>query len=153
MYSYLEAHGFLGTKAGLGADLTLVLMILAAVLFTIGVVLAKRGKLEAHGRMQTAAVCLNAVLVLFWMVRSLVVYIIPEIPAKLGERMYAVTTVHALAGLVAMLLGVFIVLRANDLVPQKLRFSDYKPWMRISYVLYMLATLGGVVVYVLIYRG
>jgi len=153
VYSYLEAHGFLGTKAGLGADLTLVLMILAAVLFTIGVVLAKRKSMEAHRRVQTTAVVLNAVLVLFWMVRSLFVYIIPEIPSKLGQRMYAVTTLHALAGLVAMLLGVFIVLRANDLVPQKLRFSDYKPWMRISYVLYMLATLGGVVVYVLIYRG
>ena len=153
MYSYLEAHGFLGTNAGLGADLTLVLSIVAAVLFTIGVVLAKRGKLEAHGRMQTTAVCLNAVLVLFWMVRSLVVYILPEIPSKLGQRMYAVTTLHALAGLVAMLLGVFVVLRANDLVPQKLRFTDYKPWMRVSYGLYMLATLGGVVAYVLIYRG
>jgi uncharacterized membrane protein YozB (DUF420 family) len=153
MFSYLEAHGFLGTKAGLGADLTLVLSIVAAVLFTIGVVLAKRGKLEAHGRMQTAAVCLNAILVLLWMVRSLVVYILPEIPAKLGERSYAVTTVHAVAGLIGVLLGVFIVLRANDLVPLKLRFTDYKPWMRISYVLYMLATLGGVVAYVLIYRG
>ena len=118
MFSYLEAHGFLGTEAGMGADLTLVLSIVAAVLFTIGVVFAKRGKLEAHGRMQTAAVCLNAVLVLFWMVRSLVVYILPEIPAKLGQYMYAVTTNHAAVGLVGMLLGVFIVLRTNDLVPQ-----------------------------------
>lgn len=153
MYSYLEAHGFLGTKAGLGADLTLILMIVAAVLFTVGVVLAKRKRMQAHGRVQTAAVCLNAVLVLFWMVRSLFVYIIPEIPSKLGQSMYAVTTVHAVVGLVGMLLGVFIVLRTSDRVPQRLRFTDYKLFMRVSYMLYMLAALGGVLAYILIYRG
>lgn len=153
MYSYLQAHGFLGTKAGLGADLTLLLMVVAAVLFTVGVVLVKRRNIEAHRRFQTTAVILNAVLVLFWMVRSFWLYVLPEIPGQLGHRVYAVETVHAIAGAVGMLLGVFIVLRTSDLVPEKLRFADYKLFMRISYVLYMLATLGGIAVYLVAYTG
>ena len=59
------------------------------------------------------------------------------------------TTIHALVGLAALLLGVFVVLRGNGLVPKALRFKNYKLFMRTAYVLYMLATLLGVIVYVL----
>ena len=54
-------------------------------------------------------------------------------------------------GTVGVLLGVFIVLRGNELVPQALRFSNYKPVMRTAYVIYMLATLLGIAVYELVY--
>jgi hypothetical protein len=51
------------------------------------------------------------------------------------------------------LLGLFIVLRANGLVPKALRFTNYKLFMRTSYGLYMLATLIGVIVYIAVYVG
>ena len=51
------------------------------------------------------------------------------------------------------MLGLFVVLRANELVPQALRFTNYKLFMRTSYALYMLATLMGVIVYVIAYVG
>jgi hypothetical protein len=41
----------------------------------------------------------------------------------------------------------FVVLRANGLMPKPLRFSNYKGAMRVSYTLYILATLIGVFVY------
>jgi len=85
------------------------------------------------------------------MIGSFVMYILPGIPAKLGEGSYGVTTLHAIVGLVGSALGVFIVLRANKLVPKSLRFNSYKRFMRISYVIYMLATLLGVVVYIVVY--
>jgi uncharacterized membrane protein YozB (DUF420 family) len=44
-----------------------------------------------------------------------------------------------------------VVLRANKLVPKRLRFKNYKRFMRTSYALYMLATLLGVVVYLEVY--
>jgi hypothetical protein len=38
-------------------------------------------------------------------------------------------------------------LRGNNLVPGFLRFSNYKGFMRVSYGLYMLAAISGIVVY------
>ncbi len=149
--SLLQGAEVLGAKAALGAKVSLIAMVLAAVLFTIGWRLAVRKRFEAHRWVQTAAVCLNAIPVLAWMIRSFVRYIVPEIPARLGQRTYAVTTVHALVGALGLILGVFVALRGNELVPARLRFSNYKLFMRSSYALYMLATLTGVIVYVVAY--
>ena len=60
-------------------------------------------------------------------------------------------TVHACVGVVAFVLGVFVVLRASELVPRRLRFTNYKRFMRASYALYLLATLTGVVLFVVAY--
>jgi uncharacterized membrane protein YozB (DUF420 family) len=149
--SLLQGAGVLGTKAPFGTRASLITMVLAAVLFTIGWRLAVHKRFEAHRWVQTAAVCLNAVPVLAWMIRFFVLYVLPEIPAKLSERSYAVTTVHALVGVVGVTLGVFVDLRGNELVPARLRFSNYKLFMRSSYALYMLGTLTGVIVYVVAY--
>jgi hypothetical protein len=70
MIAYLQGSGFLGTKAGLGADLLLLIMLAAAAMLTIGVVLARRRRHEPHRWVQTAAVCLNLVPVVAWMISS-----------------------------------------------------------------------------------
>ena len=57
----------------------------------------------------------------------------------------------AIWGVIYLLLGIFVVLRANKLVPKSLRFKKYKPFMRTSYALYMLATLLGGIVYLEVY--
>jgi uncharacterized membrane protein YozB (DUF420 family) len=145
--------GVLGAVSGLGANATLILSILAAVLFTIGWRLAVHKHFTAHRWLQTAAACLNAVLVFAWMIRPFVLYLVPEIPAKLGQTSYAVTTAHAVVGAIGLVLGLFVVLRANELVPNALRFTNYKLFMRTSYGLYMLATLMGVIVYAVVYLG
>jgi uncharacterized membrane protein YozB (DUF420 family) len=85
------------------------------------------------------------------MVRSFWIYILPGIPEKLGEGSYGITTVHASIGLAGLVLGVFVVLRGNELVPKALRFRNYKRYMRTSYALYMLATVTGVIVYVVVF--
>src|SRR5665648_1304313 len=105
-------------------------MLVAAVLFTIGWRLAVRKQYDAHRWVQTVAVCLNASLVLAWMVRYFVLYIVPEIPARLGEASYAIPTVHAVVGASGLVLGVFVALRGNELVPKGLRFTNYKLFMR-----------------------
>jgi len=153
VFDYLQGAGFLGGNGTLGADISLVVSVLAAVLFTIGWRLAAGKRFEAHRWVQTAAACLNAVLVLAWMIRSFVVYILPGIPGRFGSGSYAVATVHAVVGVLGMVLGLFVVLRGNELVPRGLRFTNYKPFMRWSYVLYMLGTLTGVIVYYVVYVG
>ena len=148
MSDLLSSPGFLGTKAQFGSDATLVLILITAVLFTIGWRLAVGKRYEAHRWVQTLSAALNAVVVVSVMIGSFLAHILPGLPAKLAEGSYGVTTVHAFVGLVGLLLGVFVVLRGNKLVPHALRFANYKAFMRVAYALYMAATLIGVVVYV-----
>jgi uncharacterized membrane protein YozB (DUF420 family) len=149
----LTGPGFLGTRALLHSDLSLLLILLSAVLFTIGWRLAVRKNFATHRWIQTSAAILNTLVVLVVMIVSFIIYILPGIPAKLLEGTYGVTTVHAFIGALGLLLGVFVVLRANGLMPKRLRFKNYKLFMRTSYALYMLATLVGVIVYVAVYMG
>ena len=149
MKDFLNGPGFLRTNAPFVSNLSLILILLTAILFTVGVQLARRRQYEAHRWVQTVAAVINAIVVLGVMVNSYLTHILPGIPSKLLEGDYAVTTVHAIIGAMGLLLGIFVVLRGNGLVPKALRFKNYKLFMRTSYALYMLATLLGVVVYVL----
>ena len=151
MAGLLTGPGFLGTKATFRSDVTLILILVTAVLFIIGGRLAAGKHYESHRWVQTSAVVLNTLGVLFTMISSFLIHILPGIPGKLNVGDYAVTTVHALVGMVCLILGVFIVLRGNGLVPKALRFENYKLFMRTSYALYMLATLLGAGVYILVY--
>jgi len=148
MTTFLIHPGFLGTHATFLSDLTLVLILITAILFTIGWQLARYKHYKAHRWVQTVTACLNAIVVLGVMIRSFIVHILPGIPGRLLQGDYAVTTLHALVGLTGFLFGIFVVLRGNKLVPKALRFKKYKPFMRTAYALYMLATLFGVIVYI-----
>ena len=153
MNNFFSGPGFLGTRAPFYSDLSLILTLITAVLFTAGVQLARRKHYQAHRWIQTTAACLNALVVIVIMIRSFLTYILPGIPGKLLVGTYGITTVHAAFGMLGLLLGLFVVLRANGLVPEGLRFTNYKLFMRISYGLYMLATLIGVIVYITVYVG
>jgi uncharacterized membrane protein YozB (DUF420 family) len=151
MSDFLTTPGFLGTTATLRSDLTLVLILITAVLFNVGFILARRKQFEVHRWVQTASVTLNTLVVLISMVTSYIIHILPGIPAKLNQGDYAVTTMHGVVGAIALLWGLFIMLRGNKLVPKSLRFKNYKLFMRWAYALYMLATLGGVSVYIIVF--
>lgn len=148
MINFLNLPGFLGTHATVLSDLTLVLILFTVILFTVGWQLARHKRYKIHRWVQTSAVIINAIVVLGVMINSFVTHILPGIPGKLLQGDYGVTTLHAVVGSIGLLLGVFVVLRANKLVPKSLRFKNYKLFMRTSYALYMVATLLGVVVYV-----
>jgi uncharacterized membrane protein YozB (DUF420 family) len=151
MQDFLTTPGFLGTKATLRADLTLVLILTTALLFNIGFYLARRKNFKAHRWVQTGAVVLNSAVVLISMVTSFIIHILPGIPARLGQGDYAVTSMHAIIGTIGLIFGIFVALRGNGLVPKILQFSNYKLFMRWAYALYMLSTLGGVVIYIVVY--
>ncbi|HZL64684.1 MAG TPA: DUF420 domain-containing protein [Thermoleophilia bacterium] len=153
MYSFFAGSGFLTSKAPLGSDISLIVMIVAAILFTVGWRLAARKDLEAHRWVMTAAVILNLIPVATWMIRYFALYTFPELPQQLGKGVYALTTIHAIVGVIGVVLGVFVALRGNELVPKALRFKDYKAFMRPAYVLYMAGTVLGVAVYLVVYAG
>jgi uncharacterized membrane protein YozB (DUF420 family) len=147
MVEILHLPGFLGTSANFAADMTLVVSLVVAGALTAGFLLARRRRYGAHRIVQTASVAANAVLVLWLMILPFRDFVAPGIPQRLGERFYGVTALHGLVGGSALVLGVYVVLCANGLLPKSLRFRNYKPVMRVSYTLYMLATAIGIVVY------
>lgn len=151
MSDFLTTPGFLGTRATLRSDLTLVLILITAVLFNIGFILARRKQFAAHRWVQTTSAGLNAVVVLISMVTSYIIHILPGIPAKLYQGDYAVTTLHAIIGAIGLIFGLYVVLQGNHLVPLSLRINNYKPYMRWAYSLYMVATLGGIILYSIVY--
>ncbi len=151
MSDFLTTPGFLGTKATLRSDLTLILILVTALLFNIGFILARKKHFTAHRWVQTSSVILNTLVVVISMVTSYIIHILPGIPAKLAQGDYAVTTMHGIIGAFALLLGVFVMLRGNELVPAGWRFKNYKLFMRWAYALYMLATLGGISVYIIVF--
>jgi uncharacterized membrane protein YozB (DUF420 family) len=151
MIAYLAGAGFIRPHSSIGADLSLVVMIAAAVMLTVGVVLAKSKRYEAHRWVQTAAVVLNAVPVVIWMIRSFWLYVRPGLPGNLSKSVDAITTVHAVAGLIGVAIGLFVMIRANQLMARGESLSRYKTLMRIAYVVYLLATALGVWVYFALY--
>ena len=154
MTELLHQPGFLGTSANWAADMTLLASALVAVLLTAGVVMAVRGHYGAHRWFQTSAATLNAVLVLWLMVLPFRDFVAPvSNPAGLPLSAIATTRIHAAVGFAALVLGLFVTLRANRLMPKFLQFNNYKAFMRVSYALYMLATLIGLFVYITWFVG
>ena len=143
--------GFLGTRATFGPDIALVLVLLSSVLFTIGWQLAVHRHYDVHRWVQTSAATINAVAVLAIMVGSFLGFVLPTIRTTIGEPVTSITTAHAAIGTITFLFGVFVVLRANKLVPNAWRFRNYKLFMRTAYALYMLTTLIGIGVYAVTY--
>jgi uncharacterized membrane protein YozB (DUF420 family) len=151
MVAYLDGAGFLGTNGSVGADLSLIVALAAFVTLTVGVVLARTQRYAAHRWVQTVAVILNAVPVVVWMIRSYWLYVRPGLPGNLEESVNALTTVHAVTGLVGVVIGLFVVIRANQLTARGESVARYKNRMRAAYVVYLLGTALGVWVYVVLY--
>ena len=63
MSNIFKGSGFLGTNAPFISDLSLILMVLTALLLTIGWQLALRRRYNTHRWVQTWAVLLNTVVV------------------------------------------------------------------------------------------
>ena len=146
----MNGPGFLGTEASLGADIALVGSIIVALLFTAGAWLALRGRYEAHRWVQTTGAIVNVLLVLGIMIPALLSVDSAE-NVDLPPSAFLYMSGHEFVGAVALIFGLFVVLRGNNLVPERLKFRNYKPYMRWAYGLYIAATLIGIVVYLVLY--
>ncbi len=147
MIELLHSPGFLGTNANFAADMTLTLSLLVVTLFSIGFFLAVRGKYDVHKWVQTTGAVINVILVLWLMLLPYREFVIRDEGGPREAVFYKVTMAHAAVGLVAFLLGNFVVLRGHKLVPKFLRFNNYKLFMRTAYALYLTTTALGVALY------
>jgi uncharacterized membrane protein YozB (DUF420 family) len=142
-------EGFLGTAASAYADLTLLVEICMGIALLIGTVFARMKRFRAHAWCQSTVVLLNLVVIASMMVPSFHAHVAPKIPARLGKSYYALATAHGIVGSVAEITGLYILLVAGtDVLPQRFRFTNYKPWMRTALVLWWLALMLGIATYI-----
>ena len=113
-----------------------------------GAWLARTGRYRYHVWCQSAIVLLNLVVVVIAMLPSLQARVLPRIPVKLGKAYVALATAHAALGSITELIALYILLAAGTrLLPERLRISRYKAWMRTVLALWWAVLLLGFATY------
>ncbi|HXA03494.1 MAG TPA: hypothetical protein VNY30_01580, partial [Bryobacteraceae bacterium] len=87
-------RGFLGTWAGLGADINLLIQIAMGIALLAGTWLARAKRYRAHGACQSAVLILNLFLIASVMWPAFHQQVLPKIPARLNKAHFAVATAH-----------------------------------------------------------
>jgi hypothetical protein len=140
--------GFLGTAAPANADVTLLLETGMGVGLLIGALLARLRRFRGHAWCQSVIVVLNLAVIVFTMIPSFRVHVSPKIPLKLGKAYYALATAHATLGTITEIAALYILLAAGtSILPEKLRITRYKVWMRTVLVLWWFELLLGFATY------
>jgi len=141
-------QGFLGTAAPFIADLILLLEIAMGVGLLAGAWLARKKRFRQHAWCQSAVVLLNLAVVALVMMPSFHARVLPKIPARLGKAYYALATAHGILGIVAEIAAVYILLSAaTQLLPERVRITRYKSWMRGTLALWWVALILGITTY------
>jgi uncharacterized membrane protein YozB (DUF420 family) len=113
-----------------------------------GAVLAKQKRYTAHGICQSTVLLLNLLMIGLVMWPSFQQQVKPALSQVLRKRYYEVATTHAVLGIAAKLLGLYVVLVAGtNVVPQWRRFKNWKWWMQAGLVLWAIALVSGVGTY------
>jgi uncharacterized membrane protein YozB (DUF420 family) len=146
--AFFPIKGFLGTGATFEADLNLVVQVVMGVALIAGSLLAKRKRYAAHGVCQTTVLLSNLGMIGLVMWPSFQQQVRPALPEGLHKWYFAAATIHALLGVMAELLGLYIVIVAGThVLPQFLRFKNWKRWMRAELVLWSIVVLTGMGTY------
>jgi uncharacterized membrane protein YozB (DUF420 family) len=140
--------GFLGTGATFGADLNLVIQLIMGAALIAGGLLAKQKRYRAHGICQTTVLLLNLLMIGLVMGPSFQQQVKPVLSKVLHKWYYEAAAIHAVLGITAEVLGLYIVTVAGtDLLPQWLRFKNWKWWMRTELAVWTIVLLSGLGTY------
>jgi uncharacterized membrane protein YozB (DUF420 family) len=141
------SEGFLGRPSTFGADLNLLIQLALGLLLFAGLLLARRSRYALHGACQATALVATLVMTAIWMWPAFhnnygwAIF-------KGGNRVNVAAAAHVVAGTVALLVGIYVVLVAGTpIVPRALRFANYKAWMRTLITVWWLALALGVLTY------
>ena len=146
--SSFPAKGFLVTGATFEADLNLVVQLIMGVALLAGAFLARHKRYRAHGICQTTVLLLNLLMIGLVMWPSFQQQVKPALSKVLHKWYYSAAAMHAVLGVTAELLGLYIVIVAGtNVLPQWLRFNNWKSWMRTELVLWAIVLLSGVGTY------
>jgi uncharacterized membrane protein YozB (DUF420 family) len=141
-------NGILRAGAGFKANFNLVSQVAMGIALIGGAFLARAKRYAAHGICQAAVLLLNLIMIAFVMWPSFYGQVLPALPKHLADRYYGAATAHGVLGVIAELLGLYIVLAVGtDTLPRRLRISRWKLWMRIELVLWWVLIVTGVLTY------
>jgi uncharacterized membrane protein YozB (DUF420 family) len=143
------ARGFLGTAASRKADITLLMELGMGLVLVVGAWLARRRCYRAHAWCQSAVVLLNLAVIVLNMAPSLHRAVAAASPTGYRDSYYLLAGAHGILGIAAEMLALYILLAAGtNLLPTRLRFVHYKPWMQTALALWWAALLLGILTYV-----
>jgi len=141
-------HGFLGTEASFREDLNLTVQLAMGIALLVGRGFAKRRNFRAHQICQSTVVVLNLIFIFLIMAPSFRRQVAPHFFSALHDFRFAIPMAHAMLGIVAELLGLYIVLAAGTkILPEWVRFKHYKPWMKTALALWWSVILLGIGIY------
>jgi len=140
--------GFLGTTAPREADLVLLLEIGMGMALLVGAWLARTSRFRAHAWCQSAIVLGNLLVIVLAMLPSFRMQVLPRIPRRLGKPDVALAAAHGALGTVAELVALYILMAAGThLLPEKIRITRYRTWMRSLLALWWVELLLGLATY------
>ena len=118
-----------------------------AVLFLLigGFSLKRMKKFRQHGITMLSAVVLHAILVLTWMIPSFSSFSAPG-SLNFADTIVIVALVHAFAGIVALVLGVWLVGAWRLKADMRTCFAK-KKIMRVTLLLWLIALILGIILY------
>jgi len=147
MLSLLEIPGFLGTKASMLSDISLILSLISLVLFIIAGLEGRRRQFKKHCPTQTIALILIFLAVVLFMAP---VYSQQYESANAGLTPFlpnGLIALHAGFGGLTLLYGVYVVLVGYNVF----RSKDKKILMRIASFLFIIVSISGIVIYSSLY--
>ncbi len=139
------SRGFLGTRAGLPADINLVVQVAMLVVLIYAVIQAKRGK-ASHCQIMPVLVIINAALIIAVM-NPAFFRALPAAVQNPTRPRPSVMWPHALLGGIAQLLGVYISIASQNLEFREAHLPTLKRLMRITAVLWSAALINGILLY------
>ena len=138
----------MSSEAPLSANVTLLLELAMGVGLLIGALLARRRRYRLHAWCQSSIVLLNLAVIVIAMVPSFRAQVAPKLPLRLGKSYYALATTHAVLGTITELAGLYVLLAAGTgVLPERLRMTNTKRWMRTVLVLWWVVLLLGMATY------
>lgn len=141
-------EGFLGTAAPLEADIVFLLEIGMGLGLLLGAWLARTKRYRQHGWCQSIIVLCNLAIIGLTMAPSFRSHVLPRIPAKLSKPYFALATAHGVLGSITEFAALYILLAAGTrLLPESMRITRYKFWMRAVLALWWLVLLLGFATY------
>jgi hypothetical protein len=123
--------GWFAASAPSEADLVLVVELALGAGLIGGLFLARARHFRVHAILQSSIVLVNIPIILAWMIPSYRSFVVPGIAASWNQPFYLLPSMMLVVGLAAELLGLFVILAAGThWLPARLRFTNYKLWMR-----------------------
>lgn len=135
------------------SNLNLIAQIVMLIALYVGAYYARKQKIRPHhANIQTTVVIVNLFFIVFMM--GITAYRILASGRPLTDHPTPFVIIHLILGIVAELLGIYLVLRMRtQLIPPSLRVKNFKRLMQFTLGLWTVAALLGLVIYGSFYLG